>query len=619
MRAPEGEAADGSPAPVHRQAHVDFSPAIRTKGPVVAVRRELVWGAEEARPEAPARRAWGLPATIALAGVAGALLAVRLDVPAFFDNEGRYAEVAREMLLRGDFVTPTLDFTLFLNKPPLTFWLTALVHHFAGVSEWARLVSVAWAVVTLIATCRLGALLYGERAGLVAGTFLAVMLGFVLEARTLRPDMAVVAVVAVALLCWEHARRADPVRRTRWLLGFWSALGVGMLAKGFVPLVLVGIPVGAVTLREEGWTGVRALRPFLGIALMAAIALPWHVAIALRHPGFATDYLVNQHVLTFFDKKAQNDTTGDSLAFFWSAFAGRMLPWVILLPLTLDEARRGFRRFAEPAERATGWLWLWLGGLMLFFSLAPSRLEHYCAPALPAGALLAARVWQRGVRGEIGPLAWRALAALGVVVTVGGLFGIARGAELLARTYWIAQAPQLLSFAPLAGTVVAATGAAMTIAAARRHATHFVAVLAVAMVPLSAIVVAAEAEAEPLFSWRLPARSVMSAAGPETEIVFEAPREYQLVAGLVFYTGRRVTLLEHPGFVPPAYLEPVMDGMFLSRAEFARRWQAGEPLVLVSNPLLRREDPAEIAPGPFRVLGRFGDRWVLAPAATARR
>jgi hypothetical protein len=112
---------------------------------------------------------------------------------------------------------------------------------------------------------------------------------------------------------------------------------------------------------------------------------------------------------------------------------------------------------------------------------------------------------------------------------------------------------------------------------------------------------------------------VMSVAGADTEIVFESPREYQLVAGLVFYTRRRVTLLEPPGFVPPAYLAPSMAGMFLSRQEFARRWEAGASLVLVSNPLLRREDPAEIAPGPFRVLGRFGDRWVLAPAVVSAR
>ncbi len=585
----------------------------------MAVRRELLWGGDEPRPEVPAARAWGLPAALALGSAAAALLTVRLDVPALFDNEGRYAEVAREMLLSGDFITPTLDFTLFLNKPPLTFWLAALLHHLTGPSEWARLVSVAWAAVALVATCRLGALLYDERTGFVGGALLAVTLGFVLEARTLRPDMAVAATVVLALLAWRHVlRHPESARaRLRWLVALYAILGIGMLAKGLVPVVLVGIPIGIVTLRERGWRGVRELRPGLGLVVLGAIVLPWHIAIALRHPGFVSDYLLNQHVMTFFDKKPQNDTTGDPLWFFWSAFAGRMMPWVVLLPLSCDEVRRGLRRFAEPAARATAYLWLWLGGLMLFFSLAPSRLEHYCVPALPAGALLAARVWQRGARGEIGPVAWRAICAVGIIVTAIGIFGIVRGASVLAQTYWIAQAPGLPAFAPLAGTVLAVTGATTALAAARRQAGLLIAVLGLAMIPISAIVVRAEAEAEPLFSWRLPARAVMSVAGPDTEIVFEAPREYQLVAGLVFYTGRRVTLLDPPGFVPPAYLAPTMGGMFLSRQELARRWEAGASLVLVSNPLLRREDPAEIAPGPFHVLGRFGDRWVLAPAVVS--
>ena len=589
----------------------------------MAVRRELLWGGEEPRPEAPAprSRAWGLPAALALGGIAAALLAVRLDVPAFFDNEGRYAEVAREMLLRRDFITPTLDFTLFLNKPPLTFWLAALAHHLTGPSEWARLVSVFWAAVTLVATCRLGALLYDERVGLMAGALLAVSLGFVLEARTLRPDMAVAATVALALLSWRHALRqpAGSRKRTAWLLALYGSLGIGMLAKGLVPVVLAAIPIGIVTLRERGWRGVRELRPVLGVAVLAAIVLPWHVAIALRHPGFASDYLWNQHVKTFFDKKLQNDTTGDPLWFFYSAFAGRMMPWIVLLPLTLAEARRGFARLAEPADRATAYLWIWLGGLMLFFSLAPSRLEHYSVPALAAGALLAARVWQLGTRGQLGPLAWRTLIAVGILVTVAGFLLIARGATWLTQTYWIAQAPGLLTFAPVAGVVVAAMGATMAIAARRRHASVLVGAMGLAMIPFCAIIVRAEAEAEPLFSWRLPARAVLSAAGPDTEIVFESPREYQLVAGLVFYTGRRVTLLEPPGFVPPAYLKPEMDGMFLSHEELRRRWEAGAPLILVSNPLLRREDPAEIAPGAFRELGRFGDRWILAPAAASLR
>jgi len=213
-----------------------------------------------------------LPA-LGLALAAGAVLAIRLDAPAFFDNEGRYAEVAREMVLLRDWITPHLDFTLFLNKPPLTFWLTAVLFQWTGPSEWARLVPVTAAVVALYATCRLGALLYGARAGLVGGVMLATSLGFVLEARTLRPDLVLAAAVVTALLCWQRAETAE-TGRAPWLAGMYAALGVGVLAKGLVPLVIAGVPIAAITLREHGWQGVRALRPGLGLAVLAAIVLP---------------------------------------------------------------------------------------------------------------------------------------------------------------------------------------------------------------------------------------------------------------------------------------------------------------------------------------------------------
>src|SRR5262249_26911704 len=159
------------------------------------------------------------------------------DAPAFFDNEARYAEVAREMLLDHDWVTPHLDFTVFLNKPPLVFWLTAVVFRIAGPTEWARIVPVLAAAVALFATCRLGALLYGNAVALVAGLMLATSLGFVLEARTLRPDMVLTAAVTVALLCWRRAE-APAARRGPWLVGLYAALAVGVLAKGLVPIVI---------------------------------------------------------------------------------------------------------------------------------------------------------------------------------------------------------------------------------------------------------------------------------------------------------------------------------------------------------------------------------------------
>jgi len=557
------------------------------------------------RPLVEARRG-----AVALSLAAAAVLAVRLDVPAFFDNEARYAEVAREMALNGDWISPHLDFTLFLNKPPLVFWLAALVFRVAGPTEWARLVSVGAAVVALLATCRLGALLYGGTAGLVAGLALATSLGFVLEARTLRPDMILTATVVVALLCWQRAER-ERTRRTRWLLGLYAALGVGVLAKGLVPIVLAGLPIAAVTLRDHGWRGIPRLRPGLGLLVLAAIVAPWHLAVALRHPGFAWDYLVNQHVLFFFARKLPRDSEGDSLVFFWGAAAGRAVPWVLLVPLTLAEAVRGAVARAAAAARATFLLWVWGGGLLLFFSCTPSRLEHYAIPALPAAALLAARAWQGARAGEGERAAWVYLTAAGALVAGVGVAGLGGGRAVLARTYWLVQAPGLLALVAPAAAVVAGAGVLIALAALWRRPDWLVATLAASMVPFAAIVLHAEARAEALFSWRPLARALVAAVPPGVEVVFESPEEYQQVGGLAYYTERRIALLEPPGFVPPTYLAGHMREMFLARAPFERRWRAGERLALVSDPQRRRDEPAGLVPAPFHVLGHFGDRWLL--------
>ncbi|TMA43166.1 MAG: phospholipid carrier-dependent glycosyltransferase [Deltaproteobacteria bacterium] len=562
-------------------------------------------GVSVAAGRAPAPGRWAL----ALALAASVLVALRVDLPPYFDNEGRYAEVAREMVVLGDYATPHLDFALFLNKPPLLYWLTALVFHVIGPSEWARLVSVAAGAVTLLATCRLGALLYGEPAGLVAGLALATSAGFVLEARTLRPDMLLTAAVVVALWCWRRAIAADR-RRGRWLAAMYVALGAGVLTKGLVPLVVFGIPVALVTLRDEGWRGFGRLRPGLGVAVLAAIVLPWHVLAAFRHPGFAWDYIVNQHLLFFLDRKLPRDSSGDPLGFFWAAYAARAIPWVLLVPLTLAEAVRGARRKAPGAPRATALVWAWAGGLLLFFSCAPSRLEHYGMPALPAAALLAARVWQRAGTAELGPPAWRLLAAAGAVVVVAGAAGLVVGRRLLGEIYWIAEAPELSRLVSSAGVLLVAAGVGVALVAARRHASALVAVLAASGVGAAAIVLRAEVAVGPLFSWQ-PLAAALAATPPETDVVFEAPEEYQIVGGLAYYTRRRITLLEPPGFVPPTYLAGHTGEMFVSRAELARRWGSGRPVALVSDPQRRRDEPLGLAPGTFHVLARFGDRWVV--------
>src|SRR6185436_19217927 len=128
---------------------------------------------------------------------------------------------------------------------------------------------------------------------------------------------------------------------------------------GFVPPVLAAVPIGLATVREHGLrSGVTRLRPLLGLGVVAAIVLPWHVAAALANRGFAWDYVVNQHLLFALNKKEPRDSEGDTLAFFWQMFVCRASPWVLLTPFTLREAITPTGDAA--AGRSTLLLWAWI-------------------------------------------------------------------------------------------------------------------------------------------------------------------------------------------------------------------------------------------------------------------
>jgi 4-amino-4-deoxy-L-arabinose transferase-like glycosyltransferase len=561
----------------------------------------------------------GRLAAIGLAILAAGLLSIRLNEPGWFDNEGRYAESAREMVVLADYVTPRVNYFPHLTKPPLTAWLAALVYWVTGPSEWARLVSIVAAALTIILTCRLGALLYDVPTGLVAGIVLATTIGFDLEARTLRPDCLVILAVTAVIFCWWNAEVGPPARRLPWLVAMYATLGIGMLAKGMVAPLLAAAPIGLASLQAHGFAAaIRRLRPVLGLAIVAAVILPWHVTVALANPGFAWDYVVNEHLLFAIGRKVPKDSDADTLAFFWKAFLCRAAPWVVFLPLTIREAAIGLAD--GPTPRATAFLWAWILGVMVLFSLTPSRLEHYSLPALPAVALLVARFWRRATETGLGRSATCFLVLLGVAILAGGVFGLTRGPAFAADVYWLPQAPRLMALVTPAAMAACVLGVLLTVAALMRSPSAVVGATVGGVVPLIAILLQALIEAEALFSWRPIARA-LTRVRPETEVVFQAPIEYQNIGGLLFYVRRRMTMLEPQGvYEPPAYLEPYVDDMFITQKEFDRRWTSGQPMAIVSDPQQRRDDAQGVVPPPFDVLARFGDRWVLTnfPVADAR-
>src|SRR5207302_1006649 len=208
----------------------------------------------------------------------------RLGRPGFSDTEGMFAEPAREMVETGDWVTPRMNGEPFLTKPPLAYWLAATVMAVRGPTEYARLVPALAALGTVAVTGALGTVLFGEAAGLAAAVVLVTSAGFLVEARLLRADMLLVLAITTALWAAASVRRRPSLGMA---MLFWVALGLGTLDKGLVALV---IPVAALALAVvvEGGAAVRALvarlRAPLGLAVLAAIVVPWPSSWAVSSP-----------------------------------------------------------------------------------------------------------------------------------------------------------------------------------------------------------------------------------------------------------------------------------------------------------------------------------------------
>lgn len=555
-----------------------------------------------------------LPRPRLIAGCAFLLIAIaygtHLATPALFDepNDAQYAEVAREMVVSGDWLSPQLNFVLFLNKPPLLYWLIAAAYTQLGISELAaRLPGLLAMLVTLVLLYRLGEELFDGTTGLVAAALFAGMPAMLWEARSVRPDLLITATTIAAILAVVIAVRADGARQVRATYALQIALALGLLAKGMIALLLPAVPIVVIIVTERRWDLLRALLHPRSWWLFAVLIVPWHAIAAWRHTGFFWDYVVNQHLLFFLDRKEPRDSSPISLPLFWVAVLLRLFPWTLTVPLALVFTMR--RWIDEPARRTALLVpCAWAAGTLGFFSVTVSRLEHYALPALPAVALLIAVALREAPAASA---YWRAAVRAHYVATALVLaMGIFLLSSFLAGDPWLSGAPDIVSIpGPFLGTfILAFLISAFLVGRAPVAAVLVVAAAGLATTPMVRTGFNAFA---PINSSAPIAGVITQVAAPETRIVFEAPLEYQLVAGLNFYLRQPVTLLRPVGFVEPTYLRPYRDLLFIDRNQLRELWSHAD-VIFVSDPLADPDRPiANAVPAPFTVIARIGNRWIV--------
>ena len=231
--------------------------------------------------------------------VPAVLLYPCLAFPLFEPDEGRYAEIPREMLARGEWVVPYLQGVPYLDKPPLFYWLVMASYRVLGTQDWAaRLVPALAVHGSILLTYLLGRRTLGERAAFWGAVFLAVAPAFAGMGRLLLLDGVLTFWMTLALLALFEALRSERLHWGWWLLAA-AACGLGILTKGPVALVLLVPPAWLHRwLTGSAWPiGKRALAAFLGVVL--AVVLPWFAAVCLRLPEFAGYFLWHHNVVRF--------------------------------------------------------------------------------------------------------------------------------------------------------------------------------------------------------------------------------------------------------------------------------------------------------------------------------
>lgn len=311
-------------------------------------------------------------------------------IPLLEPDEGRYAEVPREMLERGDFITPLLNYTKYFEKPPLHYWLNALSFKLFGQNEFAaRFPGALMGLLTVLLTYHVGRKLFGRRAGLFAALILGTATGFLVQARIDITDMTLTCTLTATLAFFLLAARDDEPRKGLYYHLFYLCAALATLAKGLIGFVLPGAIIFWYLLLTRRWRLVKEMRLVTGMPLFLIVGAPWFILVSLRNPEFARFFFIHEHFERFLTKVHGRY---EPFWFFVPVLAGTMLPWSFFIPAAFKGVWRERRTTAGESRL---YLALWAVLIFLFFSDSDSKLVPYILPVFPALALLMGEAFAR--------------------------------------------------------------------------------------------------------------------------------------------------------------------------------------------------------------------------------
>jgi len=313
--------------------------------------------------------------------------------PLLDPDEGRYAEIPREMLESGDFITPRLNYVKYFEKPPLYYWLTAGSMAVFGQKEWAvRLVPAVAGFLTLLLIMALGKKIFDGPTGVLgAWIYLTSVIPMAL-ARLPIIDGVFSMFLTATWGTWYLGYKAHAKQSRRvWYCISWACLGLAVMTKGIAAIALTGLIAGGFILCRRDWRALLSFEWVPGLLIFALIVVPWHWAVVSRNPGFFHFYIVVQHF-----SRLVSQEHAKPFWFFILIFPFGMLLWTgFFFPALAKSLRKAVKAVKLPRVdgghgEAVLFLVIWVVAVIGLFSLSTCKLIPYILPAYPAMALLMA-------------------------------------------------------------------------------------------------------------------------------------------------------------------------------------------------------------------------------------
>ncbi|MFA0889408.1 MAG: glycosyltransferase family 39 protein [Synergistales bacterium] len=506
--------------------------------------------------------------------------------PLLEPDEGRYSEIPREMMERGDYVTPMLNYVKYFEKPVLHYWLTALSFKLFGAGEFAsRFWPALLGVIGVGVTFRLGATLYGTRAGFFSGLVLATTWIYFAIAQINIIDMGLSVFVTIALAGFLMGAKGD----RRNLLLFYGGMALATLSKGLIGIVLPGAVAAAWILFTRDWKLLRRTLYGWGILLFFGLTIPWFVAVCLKNPEFFHFFFIREHFLRY---TTRIHGRYEPAWFFIPILLAGGLPWTgfWIRPLA------GFR---ESGERL--YLFLWFLLIFSFFSFSSSKLIPYILPVFPALSILAGLKLDRYLSH---PRSERIVFELAGSTLLVGLFS---GALLAYPFFQDRFSPEelLRVTVPLAGTLILML--LVVWASWKKNRPH--AVVAALFIGAFGACLALKGGFGfygTFLSAKETARIIETARRPGDMIV--SYEDYD--QGIPFYLKTRIVLVNWKGELEFGSGIGDQSEWFISREDFMRLWESNRHMIVIFREKRYRDMLAK-GVGNMRVLGRSNEAVVV--------